>query len=154
MHLIKPIILFCVDKAANMLKFVSLRRLGSLSRLFGYPISQQYNVSKPLLFRGDAIALQNARNMAKGKDKKKEDKGKLKAILSLFLYLIFLIGCTTYILTGKSVKKKVEINESSLRQVINVEKLRTNMENNLLKLNDIFLKFVTVRTSIGSLIQI
>uniref|UniRef100_A0A905QKX3 Ribosome-recycling factor, mitochondrial n=1 Tax=Rhodnius prolixus TaxID=13249 RepID=A0A905QKX3_RHOPR len=109
-----------------MLKFVSLRRLGSLSRLFGYPISQQYNVSKPLLFRGDAIALQNARNMAKGKDKKKEDK-------------------------GKSVKKKVEINESSLRQVINVEKLRTNMENNLLKLNDIFLKFVTVRTSIGAI---
>lgn len=111
-----------------MLKFASLNRIVSINRCCCYHLCRQNVIPKPLLIRADIITLQSARNMAKGKDKKKEDR-------------------------GKGVKKKLEINESFLGEVINVEKLKSELEHNLFKLSEIFLKYMTVRTTIGSLIQ-
>ncbi|CAB0020411.1 unnamed protein product [Nesidiocoris tenuis] len=66
-----------------------------------------------------------ARNYAKGKDKKKEAKN-----------------------------KKIIIDETLLNEVVNVEKIKLEMDKNLEKMNEMFLKHLSLRSSAGSIEQL
>ncbi|XP_014242922.1 ribosome-recycling factor, mitochondrial [Cimex lectularius] len=74
-------------------------------------------------------SLQNdltVRYYAKGKDKKKEDK-------------------------GKGHKKKIEINELALAENINYDKMKTEMELSIERMKDSFAKHVSLRTTTGAI---
>ncbi|KAF6200503.1 hypothetical protein GE061_004946 [Apolygus lucorum] len=51
-------------------------------------------------------------------------------------------------------KKKVEVNEESLSEVVNIEKIKQDMERHIEKMNEMFVKHLSVRSSTGSMEQL
>ncbi|CAH1390424.1 unnamed protein product [Nezara viridula] len=112
-----------------MLRTVVLRLFGN--RIGRHCISHPSSVCKHLTSKH--VILENLtkhqnsiRYYAKGKNKTKEDKGK-----------------------GKT--KNIEINESLLEEVINFQKLKSELENSVTRLKEVFITQLSLRSSTGAI---